>query len=328
MIDFVITWVDGNDVKWQKDYYKYSKSSAEGDRRKLRYRDWGLLKYWFRGVSKFAPWVRKVYLVTQGHYPDWLDLECEKLEVVFHHEIMPLEHLPTFNSCAIEVNLHKIKNLSETFVYFNDDMFLTNYVSPEFFFRKGLPCHIAALNALSGGATDDAVLQGIKIINKYFSKPSVITKSLTKWFNLKYSKELIRTILLLPWPFFTGFYEPHCHMNFLKSTFDVLWEKEFEILNKTSASRFRSLGTLNPYIFKYWQIVEGNFNPSNYRRKCKYYGICNNEIIDIEKAIESMKYKVLILNDVTDELVDFEFLKLKMINSFDKILPDKSFFEK
>lgn len=39
------------------------------DNRVIRYRDWENLKYWFRGVETFAPWVNKVYFITYGHIP-------------------------------------------------------------------------------------------------------------------------------------------------------------------------------------------------------------------------------------------------------------------
>ena len=62
-IDFVITWVDGQDEAWQRERAKYQ-SNAREDHSGCRYRDWGLLSYWFRGVETFAPWVRKVHFVT------------------------------------------------------------------------------------------------------------------------------------------------------------------------------------------------------------------------------------------------------------------------
>lgn len=62
-IDFVIAWVDGNDPKWKKEREKYMPKSGN-DARDVRYRDWDNLKYWFRGVEKFAPWVNKIHFVT------------------------------------------------------------------------------------------------------------------------------------------------------------------------------------------------------------------------------------------------------------------------
>ena len=68
MVDIVITWVNGNDKKWKESFYKYS-ALYDGDKREVRYRDWDLLRYWFRGIDKFAPWVRKIHFVTEGHIP-------------------------------------------------------------------------------------------------------------------------------------------------------------------------------------------------------------------------------------------------------------------
>ena len=133
-IDFVVTWVDGSDPSWiakknqystQAGSYKKSMSSQKA------YRDWGTFKYWFRGVEKFAPWVNHIYLVTDNQVPTWLSTKSTKLTVVDHRDFIPGEYLPTFNSNAIEANIHRIKGLSEHFVIFNDDTYLTSTVKPD-----------------------------------------------------------------------------------------------------------------------------------------------------------------------------------------------------
>ena len=121
-IDFVITWVDGSDENWQKKKRKYIEDKA-GD--EVHYRDWGLLRYLFRSIEKYAPWVHRVYLVTDGQTPEWLNTEHKKLVVTDHKDFIPAEYLPTFNSHTIELNLHRIRGLEEQFVYFNDDFLLT-----------------------------------------------------------------------------------------------------------------------------------------------------------------------------------------------------------
>ena len=69
-IDFVIPWVDGSDLEWRKSKNKYSgKIDEPVDITDARYRDWDILKYWFRGVEKYAPWVHKIYFVTCGQKP-------------------------------------------------------------------------------------------------------------------------------------------------------------------------------------------------------------------------------------------------------------------
>ena len=128
-IDFVITWVDGSDPVW--DMQRQETLRKQGifvdeslDNSTARYRDWDILKYWFRGVETFAPWSTKFILLTYGHLPKWLKKEHPKLHIVRHEDFIPAEFLPTFSSHPIEWNFHRIEWLTENFVYFNDDMFL------------------------------------------------------------------------------------------------------------------------------------------------------------------------------------------------------------
>ena len=142
-IDFVIAWVDGSDPNWQKEKQKhlaeFLKDESVVDQGDYRYRDWDLLQYWFRSVEKYAPWVRKVHFVTCGQIPIWLNVNHPKLHIVNHEDYIPQEYLPTFNSHTIELNMHRIDGLSEQFVYFNDDMYITQRVAPTDFFMNGLP---------------------------------------------------------------------------------------------------------------------------------------------------------------------------------------------
>ena len=84
-IDFVITWVDNTDLKWEEDFLHYKEeqlgNSIKTAKSSFRFRDWGILKYWFRAVEQYAPWVNKVYFVTCGQHPDWLNKDYPKLEL-------------------------------------------------------------------------------------------------------------------------------------------------------------------------------------------------------------------------------------------------------
>ena len=53
-IDFVITWVDMDDPKWQLEFEKHAgkKGNTKNGVSDARFRDYGFLKYWFRGVDK------------------------------------------------------------------------------------------------------------------------------------------------------------------------------------------------------------------------------------------------------------------------------------
>src|SRR5690606_39009951 len=109
-----------------------------------RFRDYGFLKYWFRGVEKFAPWVRNIHFVTCGQKPDWINVNHPKIKFVNHEDYMPKEFLPCYNSNVIEIYMHRIPDLTEQFVYFNDDFFIINHITPKRFFTDGLPNDIAA----------------------------------------------------------------------------------------------------------------------------------------------------------------------------------------
>ena len=83
----------------------------------------------------FAPWFRRIYLVTDGQIPAWLDVNSPKITVVDHREIFGREAaLPVFNSNAIISRLHHIPGLREHYVYINDDVFFGQEVRPEHFF--------------------------------------------------------------------------------------------------------------------------------------------------------------------------------------------------
>ena len=132
-MDIVITFVNGLDPVWQADYQKHTNVPIL----EKRFRDWGTLKYLFRGIAKNMPFIRKVHLVVSGEsqVPEWINRE--EVNVVLHSDIIPKEYLPTFNSNTIEMHLHRIEGLDEEFVYFNDDLFPMMPIEPTDFFREG-----------------------------------------------------------------------------------------------------------------------------------------------------------------------------------------------
>ena len=119
-MDAVITFVDGLDPLWQADYAAWHGGKAPLAK---RFRDWGTLPYLLRGIERFMPFVEKVHLVVarESQVPQWVS--DQEVHVVLHRDIIPEEFLPMFNSCSIEMFLHRIPGLSEEFLYFNDDMF-------------------------------------------------------------------------------------------------------------------------------------------------------------------------------------------------------------
>ena len=328
-IDFVITWVDCNDPIWQSAFHSYlPKNRCTNDVRTIRYRNWENLRYWFRGVEKFAPWVNKVHFISCGQIPEWLNLKAPKLHFVKHSDYIPAEYLPTFSSRPIILNLHRIEGLSEHFVCFDDDCFLIDKVEPERFFRKGLPCDKAALNTISpyGLFETNIIVNNLCIINASFKKHETIRTNFWKWFSPQAENKLLRTLLLLPWPKFTGFYNHHLPQGYLKSTFEEVWEKHEDILLHTTASRFRDISDVSPWLLRYWQLAKGSFVPLNVERDGINPFITDDSLDKIVKIIENQKKKIICLNE--DEKTPYEAAKERINAAFHKILPEKSSFEK
>ena len=331
-IDFVIMWVDGNDSEWQNEKKKYDvNTNADGSL--YRYRDWDLLQFWFRGVQKFAPWVRKIHFVTWGHIPKWLDINNPKLNIVKHTDFIPKEYLPTFSSHTIENNLYRINDLSENFVYFNDDFYLIKNVKKSDFFKDSIPKDNAILNVHCPKKSLNSqyfCINDVNIINEYFDIHKSIKQNFFKWFNLKNGLLQFRTLVLYPSPRFPGFWQSHIAQSYNKSTFKEIWDKEFEILDNTCKHKFRETTDVNQWLFKEWQIASGNFYPRRIKFGKSFY-------IDRD-GIETLRYKIIntirkqkvnivAINDGPMSQEEYKLLIAQLKQAFSSILPEKSSFE-
>lgn len=323
-VDIVIPWVNGEDKIWQETLFRYS-PERKNKFDKERYRDWGLLKYWFRGIEKFAPWVRKIHFVTCGHIPEWLDISHNKLNIVYHEDYIPNEYLPVFSSHPIEIFFNRIDGLSEYFVYFNDDMYLIDKTNESDFFKNSLPCDVAAFNALTPGDIGHILLNNLSAIGKNFNKRDVVKRDIFKWFNFMNFDKSIRTMVLMMWPGFTGFYEHHLPQPYLKSVLDEVWDKELLTLSNTALSKFRTDKDVNMYLFRYWQLCLGKFNNIALKKHGKYFTVNDSSVDSISAHISGQKTKAITLNDEPN--IDFNSIQVKLLSSFEHILPEKSAFE-
>ncbi|HWH01404.1 MAG TPA: Stealth CR1 domain-containing protein [Pilimelia sp.] len=141
-IDIVYTWVDGADPAWlARRAAVLGTGGRELDQDAIaaaRYRSRDELRHSLRSLELFAPWVRRIWIVTDRQRPGWLDPDHPRVRVVDHTEIFTdPAALPTFNSHAIESQLHHIDGLAEHFLYFNDDVFLGRPIPPDLFFTPG-----------------------------------------------------------------------------------------------------------------------------------------------------------------------------------------------
>ncbi len=327
-IDFVITWVDMDDPIWKDEFSRYSgkiDNSVNG-LSEARFRDYGFLKYWFRGVSAFAPWVRKVHFITSGQKPDWLNTKNPKIKMVSHREFIPEKYLPVFNSNLIEIYMHKIPNLSEQFVYFNDDFFITNNLTPTRFFENGLPKDIAAFRTNTGISQFEKMLKNnIRLINRHFNKKEVFKKDSWKWYDPTYGSRGRLNFLLKHYNKFITLHTPHNAQPFLKSTFEDVWKHCGKELEQMSLHRFRNKNDYTPELFRTWQICCSNFSPYNTYKDTKMFPL----MIKSKKAIKAVRdqsYSLVCLND-NIHIRNYEQTMEKLKQSFEIILSEKSEFE-
>ncbi len=328
-IDFVITWVDMDDPEWQAEFSKYShnKDNTKNGVSKARFRDYGFLKYWFRGVERFAPWVRKIHFVTSGQKPEWLDENNPKINLVNHSDIVPKQFLPTYNSVVIERYIHKIPDLSEHFVYFNDDFYIINTLAQERFFKNGLPRDIAAFACNpSWSQWYKRIKNNIKLINRHFDKKEVMSRHHDKWFDKSYGSKARWNYILRPYNKFITLRTPHNAQPYLKTTFNEVWAAAGKELTETSSNKFRALSDHTPELFRMWQICSGNFEPYNTYSDTKMFPLVVRPKKAV-KAIRQQSYTLVCLNDNV-HIRNYDRVMENIRDAFQLILPEKSSFEK
>lgn len=330
-IDIVILWVDGNDPQWLDEKRKYQNDTSKDANAPNRFRDWGLMKYWFRSIENFAPWVRMIHFVTWGHVPGFLNLEHPKIHIVRHEDYLPAEALPTFNASAIEMSIHRIPGLSEHFLFFNDDMFLLRPVGPDTFFHHGLPCLNGSERFYPPGGkilTWYAMLSNdVGLINKHFTKKNAIRNHFRKYVNHRYSiKENVRTLAMeILYKKFVGFALPHSISAFRKSVFEEVWRLEQKNLQATTMHKFRDFSDVNQWLILWWQIASGQFYPS--KVDSIYFSADNNAVDALCNTIKAQDHDMICIND-PDYEIDFEMIAQKTREAFESILPNKCSYEK
>ncbi len=340
LIDFVLPWVDPFDDEWRVSKHHYENNGEGGENNKdCRYRELGLLKYVLRGIDKNCSWYNKIYLITCGHYPEWLDISSNKIKLVRHDEMYANQaHLPTFCSTSIEMNLLGISGLSNKFVYLNDDMVVARSLSKERFFREGLPV--------------DYFYHGWVPRNRAFTA----LKGWDPWVSsLKYCLELANRVVHPHAMSSSQLYHPtYSGLNKLSNfIFNIFYKKAhwirhwhhpqpylletIKVANKcfsdemalTSSKRFRDGKELCQYLYRYIQLLSGRFYAHSfddgYMSNLRGVDELKSDINRIErnKAINFVCF-----NDnegVTAE--DFHEVKPLLLEYLESILSEKASFE-
>jgi len=340
-IDFVLPWVDGDEPKWKKirEQYKNTDITKKDSNSSARFRDMETLKYTLRAIEKNCPWYNKIFLITKGYSPEWLNIDHEKIELVSEEELfIDKSHLPVFSSVAIEMNLVNLKNLSEKFVYMNDDFIILNKIDSSRFFVEGKAVDFFSHNFIPRNKLFEmfkerdtwihSINNVLKLFNDKFAPLQLEDKYLydnsystfEKINNYLLQKIFKRLIWINHW---------HHPQPLLKQTLKDVYNEFTSEMMKSSKNKFRSNSDLNQYMYRYWHLIKGEFHPHKHNDDL----ISNITSVDVlQKMISTLNtdnnINFVCFNDST-ELSDTEYMEVKTeLNSYLKNkFPQKASFE-
>jgi len=340
-IDFVLPWVDGSDKVWLKKKNRY-KSNSINDSISIsnaRFRDMGTLRYVLRSIEQYCPWYNKIYIITEGHYPKWLNINSDKIVLVTHEELYYAKtHLPTFNSSSIEMNLANIKGLSDKFVYFNDDLFIMEKVESSRFFVENKPVDFFSHAWIPRNKIYEklrvqdpwinSINNNLRLINKAFNISSIKKNQL---FHKTYSIKIKLSNFLYRYIYKKMIWMEHWHhpQPYLRSTLEEVHSNFETQMMICSSNKFRSNSDLTQYLYRYWHLARGEFYPFKYNDGL-YVQLDTLE--DFKKSVEqiesSNKIKFVCFNDSISMNEDtHQILKTKLISYLNEHFPNKATFE-
>ncbi|GAM27236.1 hypothetical protein SAMD00019534_104110, partial [Acytostelium subglobosum LB1] len=277
-MDIVYTWVNGSDPKHIKSRIERSGGSKYAAPGNNRFRDLMGLKYSLRSLKKFAPWVRRVFVVSDNQYPQWFNESSEDVRFIFHQEFFKnLDDLPTFNSNAIETNFYNLPDfVSDCFVYFNDDIFVGSPVEMKDFWDP---------------------VYGQAIYKSGWTAPQPEAKLKNIWHAcIKYSNELLNGL----WGVDNSnrHYSSHGTNTFNKNILKMMQHDLPAAFELSSSHPFRTAQDLQmpflhlQYVLRYY----ATFEPS----PINYYALLSDDLDKVKyelKRIKSIKPKTVCLND-------------------------------
>ncbi len=232
-IDLVYLWCDDTDEVWRAKKQKHLLVENKLDSQSTndcRFANNDELKYSLRSVAKYAPWINHIYIVSDHQTPNWLNTAHPKITMINHEDILPKENLPLFNASAIETALAKIPNLSEHFLFANDDMFFGNDVKPQDFFTK----NGKAIVRLTPNPKKAKIAK-----SQYSRYIDAMQKLIFNTFTIKFK------------------HQPHHNIDsYLKSEFQNCINHFGELSSATAKQRFRQEPALQRSIIGYWMICK------------------------------------------------------------------------
>ncbi len=271
-IDVVFTWVDDSDPNWKKRYQDYKQqinqdNIGEYATDPARFNNHDELRYSLGSVLKFLPWVRRIYIITDNQRPKWLKTS-ERVKIIDHSEIIDHEYLPTFNSHVIEAHLHKIPDLAEHFIYFNDDVFVARPLPAGHFFRS------------NGIASLFMSKKSLTIMQEKGTNTPTLSASLNSASILNYDFNFIIDHTLV-----------HTYVPLRKSMFEEAWNLYSTDVEAFLPNRFRTNNDINMATFfvPWLSYIQEKAVPS--RDICYYFNVRSPAAATYFKVLEIAKKK-------------------------------------
>ena len=309
MIDIVVPFYNDNDEIWRNIMHNYMEKEGSNDRQvtgEERYRDWDCFKYFFRCVENNCKWVNKVFLLlaSETQLPEWIDTSNTKLRVVYHREFIPEELLPTFNTMTIETYICKIKDLSDNYIYCNDDYYFLNPTTSDMFFKDNIPVYKNFSRKLEKYPEkylkcSDGTFY--RVLNNGMDFQLEICGNKAKWYEIDH----------IPVP----------HKKDFES---IIIDQHYDtFLNANLISKFRNGKNFSNHVFVCLYKDMYKFNENNN---------LDSHYLIIRKDTDFDEYKnftMVCFND-TEQLKKEDFLEVKkrMVNFFENKFPNKSSYEK
>lgn len=267
-IDYVVPMVFHNDPLWQEDFRAVNHQYDEGNLIDfVRFRSWGTERLLIQCVKRYMPFLRTIYIILarESQKQAWMDEEG--VRVVYHRDFIPERFLPTFNSTAIEMFLHRIPGISDRFLYGNDDMFPLSPLSESDFFENDVPCqhHVEAPFPQSPNIFHNMCRNGLNFVAKEFG--------------IKYETTWLKG--------------GHSITPMLKSTWEYLWQRGASEI-EASVTPFRESRNFIQWIHPWWHHLSGNYVSHVPRR---IYLNVRKSVEDITAAICCDNPGIVCIND-------------------------------
>ncbi|KAG4096491.1 hypothetical protein H8356DRAFT_1682025 [Neocallimastix lanati (nom. inval.)] len=244
-ISIVYIWTNSSDPEYIKLRKEYSQEKFNTSIK--RYDE---LQYSLRSLNKYLPWHKgKIYIITPGQTPSWLDTSYKRIEIIHQNVILPLEAIPTFNIFVLEMYLDKIPGITERFLYLNNNHYFKNYTHPRLFFSKDFSPKYY-LNGKINDSTEKAIEISQNKILKNFKKYQA-----SLYYTNGIVKEIfgnsinIRQIERTPYAWYRDLFEPsrNVYKKYVDETIHHKFINTLDIIPTYAIQSFNIYGAANPF---------------------------------------------------------------------------------